>query len=76
MSDESAYSVQRGFTAWIAAIYAFFTMLFGTASILVTILGRPNDAMLMLQAAILIALLIPNFILSSLIWTKVYGNQV
>ena len=76
MSDESTYSIQRGFTAWVAAIYAFFTMLFGSASILVTILGRPTDMMLMAQASIMIMLLIPNFLLSSLIWSKVYGDKV
>lgn len=76
MNDESAYSVQRGFTAWIAAAYTFIMILLGNASMLVTLMGRPTNMMLMVQVTILVALLIPNIILSSLVWTKVYGNKV
>ncbi len=76
MADESAYRVQRGFTAWIAAVYTFIMLAMGNASLLVTVLGKPTNSMLMIQVLILVALLIPNLILSSLVWTKVYGNKV
>lgn len=76
MNDEHTYAAQRGFTAWVAAVYTFVLMMLGSASLLVTILGKPTNMMLMVQVAILIAMLIPNLILSSLIWSKVYGNKV
>lgn len=76
MNDETAYSVQRGFTAWVAAIYTFVLLMMGSASLLVTVLGKPTNMMLMVQVTILVAMLIPNLILSSLIWSKVYGNKV
>ncbi len=76
MNDESTYGVQRGFTAWIAAIYTFVLLTLGSTSLLVTIMGRPNDMMLMLQVGILIMMLVPNLLLSSLVWTKVYGHKV
>ena len=76
MNDESIYGFQRGFTAWIAATYTFVLLMLGSASLLVTILGKPTDLMLMVQVTILVAMLIPNLLLSSLIWTKVYGNKV
>lgn len=72
MSDQT-YSAQRGFTAWIAAIYAFFMMLFGTTDLM--IMGHPEGAtMQLLQASITILLLFPNLFLSTLIWSKVYGD--
>lgn len=76
MNDETAYGFQRGFTAWVAAIYTFILLMMGSASLLVTIMGKPTHMALMVQVAILIAMLIPNLILSSLIWSKVYGNKV
>lgn len=74
MSDQT-YSAQRGFTAWIAAIYAFFMMLFGTTDLMIMIMGHPEGAtMQLLQASITILLLFPNLFLSTLIWSKVYGD--
>ena len=76
MNDETAYSVQRGFTAWVASVYTFVLLMLGSSSLLVAILGKPANMMLMVQVVILVVMMLPNLLLSSLVWEKVYGHKV
>lgn len=73
INENRLFRVQRGFTAWIAATYAFVLMTLGSASLVVTVFGKFDIFVL---TTLTMCLILPNFILSSLIWSKVYGHKV
>lgn len=76
VDDESVFSTQRGFTAWIAAIYAFLMLTIGSTNVVGSLVGQEYPSWIFVKTFISVLLLVPNILLSSLVWTKVYGHKV
>ena len=75
--DESIYRFQRGFTAWIVAIYTFVMTTLGSIAAVSLVTGQAETwEGAFARGTVVMALLIPTIWISSIVWTKVYGHKV
>lgn len=75
--DAPDFRGQRAFTAWIAAIYTFMVLLLGSVFLCSMIFAPVSGIQALAVTGIVLAMLIPNTYLTSLVWDKVYnGHQV
>lgn len=74
--DDKKFEGQRVFSAWVAAVYTFAMMFLGNIMAF-TIIFRPTSILVtVFLATIIMLLLIPAFLISKIVYERVYGYEV